>query len=614
VGTTVAVAPSGFAPEEVEVRTIAETDGQRLRVDPVAHSHRGQVSVLAGQEVDDRAEVAGLWRPIIVRGAPTIDQPDVGGMVRIEGASGIDVSGVAFVRMGQQPELLRPAIYIVDQPIMSTFEGNTFFDSRHGCVHVRRASNLIFRDNVAVGVEGHCFARITAIARDNTLADNVVMGIEPPAVEAIDSWRSANDDDKLRPEDAQTPAAFYWRHPLNVFTGNRAAGGTDALGYWLEVPGSETDYDGEPIEPLTTGVETFQDNVAHSFASDEPLDLSATDDTLPATGFRLSRTSSVGLGDRSRLGPMLFYNITNAALDIDSGATVSDLVAVENRVAVDDETSGTNLIFSGGFIAGWRDAPPSREWSGEVDAPTGVVVRSAHHHWIGATFANFEASGDSPFGRAFVFDPSRSLYGTVTRDLAFENAERYGARDRNEIGWAMTDIDGTLLGTPGSLAFPGESESRRPELFDISGCEAAAVEGAVVCPFGVVPMTYARNDPRWDVSLDGGDAVTMQRETTYAMRPDVVYDVAPNRTTWEVNVQFQSAFAPEQGVRLRFPGTTVRAWEGGANPNRSAPAPVVNTEELQLSADTTTVWVDGDSTVVRIVVGESIVVCADEGC
>ena len=158
------------------------------------------------------------------------------------------VTGVDIRNFGQQGDLGRYPIHfhVCGDVSGSSVTKNCIRKSNQRCVVVHATDNLLVQDNVAFSNAGHCFMLEIGIERGNTFNRNLGAATMLP-VKAAPGGSDKN------------PAIFWISSPMNMFTGNVAAG-SEGPGIWIEL-GIKGDLPGDPKrEPLLH----FEDNTAHS--------------------------------------------------------------------------------------------------------------------------------------------------------------------------------------------------------------------------------------------------------------------------------------------------------------------------------------------------------------
>lgn len=253
-GDRIVVASSDFDPNHAEEAIVSGGAGKSVELgSPLKYRHWGMVQSIAGQSVDERAEVGLLSRNIVIRGDPSSENGFGGHVMSLPGAS-MKVEGVELYRMGQAGVLARyPLHWHVAGSVAGQYvRSNSIWHTMQRCVTVHGTDDALVANNVCYDHRGHGYFLEDGAESGNTFDHNLglVARVPDPAQRLLDS-------DK-------TPATFWITNPDNVYTGNHAAGSV-GFGFWYALPAAPTGLStGEPDSPRYTPLGEFKDNVAHS--------------------------------------------------------------------------------------------------------------------------------------------------------------------------------------------------------------------------------------------------------------------------------------------------------------------------------------------------------------
>jgi cell surface hyaluronidase len=254
--------------EYVEQHVIREVQGRRLLLEePLRVGRVGRVHVIAGHDVDLRAEVARLTRRIKVQGDAASDDPSspdhaFGGHVILTQGARARIHGVEFTRMGQLGLVGRYPLHLHMLGSGGTevhVSGSSIHRTYNRCLTIHASDGAIVRDTVAFDAVGHCFFLEDGSERGNLLEGNLALMIKRPPPEAA----------LLPSEDhALGPAAFWITHPDNRLIGNVAAN-SQGTGFWYALPERPTGMSAHhpeyaDVRPRQAPLGVFRDNVAHS--------------------------------------------------------------------------------------------------------------------------------------------------------------------------------------------------------------------------------------------------------------------------------------------------------------------------------------------------------------
>lgn len=480
-GDHLALAPSGFDPEQAEKITLAAvTEGGRTLTltAPLRFSHHGEVT----RGIDERAEVGLLTHNLLIRGSD--DSAAVGragGVMDTRGGT-LQISDAEFTALGERGVLGRYPVhfhlagdaqgsFVQRSSIHHTFNRCV---TLHGTQHVRLAQNVTYDD------VGHCFFLEDGNERQNLLEGNLALLARP-----------APPGDAILESDLQ-PSLYWISNPDNVLHGNVAAGAAHS-GFWYNLlehgsgPGAS-----EALWPRRTELGGFYGNVSHSNTynglfvdnlKNPPGVLAPPNYEPPAlavfrdlTAYK-NRRRGVWLRGRNMLV---------------TGARLADNAIGATFAAADTALSDSVVVGETDNLTG----PPKPDEPGTplrgfefYDGP--VQVR-------GVRFENFQSDGQRQAGAlgALRFSPFFTHPQSSASALSFVNAQpvlleahplrpRPGNDDQGTDGYRNTvflDQDGSVTGTPGT------SVTLDTPWFGGPDCTAHPAWGALSCPglFGSV--------------------------------------------------------------------------------------------------------------------------------
>jgi len=254
VGDRLVVAPSGFDPTEAEEVTVtAVEDGIIHFVPELQYDHWGEVQVIAGHEIDERAEVACLTRNIVIQGDEASDQSNFGGHLMFRPGTTIHIEGVELNRMGQKGHAGRYPIHWhqAGDRRGDYARGNSIHHSYHRAIVVHGTSNVLVEENVSFDVWSHAYVPSEdGSERGNRFVGNLGILIRPLA--QADYAFPANVPGGTS-QSENRPAVFWMRSPDQSLIGNHAAGVIDGMGFFFDGPGQNAKWSG-----------VFAANTAHS--------------------------------------------------------------------------------------------------------------------------------------------------------------------------------------------------------------------------------------------------------------------------------------------------------------------------------------------------------------
>jgi G8 domain len=481
-GDRIVVASSDFDPlqaEELVVQSAVtgSAAGTTLTIGtPLKNMHYGLQQTVAGQTVDERAEVGLLTHNIVLRGDSTSLTTGFGGHLMIMNGATAHIEGVEITLMGQRHRLARypvhwhmasdvPGQYARDNAIWRTF---------NRCLTIHGTHQLTVERNVCYDNVGHGIFMEDGIEHGNTVQSNLVMLTRTP-VSGQEVLASDNS------------AASYWiTNPDNTYRDNVAAG-SQGHGFWFAMPNNPTGLSTTTaIFPRRTPLRAFANNVAHSNRRNglhvddganpdgttstsnfsprsDPANGSSPIQVADFTGFVAYKQAQRGVWLR---GSNL--RLTHAILaDNGIGATfASSETFVQDALFVGETANkGASTLLSASFpIRGYEF------YDGRVGAER-------------VTFANYVSNATRPasglgFNRSNGFPVSSGNYAT---GLTFVNAngvylENPKADKDGDKAAIILDTDGSLSGAAGSFVV-----ANNPILVSAS-CTSRTEWNSYVCP------------------------------------------------------------------------------------------------------------------------------------
>ncbi len=260
VGDRIAVASTDFNPTFSEVFTITSVQGSTIGLNsPTEFAHWGRVQTVAGQSVDQRAEVALLSHNVTVEGEQATSSGGFGGQIMVMAGSQARIAGVELTRMGQKSALRRYPIHfhLVGDGSQMYVKNSSIHHTFNRCITIHGIQNLTVSGNTCYDHIGHGIFFEDGSETGVRLSDNLSFRTrKPPAGQGI------------LLSDEQSPASFWITNPNNAITGNVAAG-SDGMGFWLAPPKHVTGLSAKlssytSLRPATTALGTFRNNTAHS--------------------------------------------------------------------------------------------------------------------------------------------------------------------------------------------------------------------------------------------------------------------------------------------------------------------------------------------------------------
>ena len=253
-GDRLVIAPSGFDPTEAEEVTVTSVTNGLMEFTPaLKHDHWGELQVIEGHEIDERAEVACLTRNIVIQGDEASEASSFGGHLMFARGAVVHIEGVEFRRMGQKGHAGRYPIHwhLAGDQRGDYARGNSIHHSYHRAVVVHGTSNVRVEGNVVYDIWSHAYVPSEdGSETGNRFADNLGMLIRRLAPE--DYAFPANAPSGTS-QSENRPAIFWMRNPDQTLVGNHAAGVVDGMGFMFDGPG---------LAAKWTGV--FSRNTAHS--------------------------------------------------------------------------------------------------------------------------------------------------------------------------------------------------------------------------------------------------------------------------------------------------------------------------------------------------------------
>ena len=527
-GDKLVVASSDFNGDQAEVVTVSGASGNTVNFTPaLKYSHYGQTQSVAGQTLDERAEVGLLTRNVVVQGEMSSSAPGFGGHIMLmDGAQG-RFENVELTHMGQQGIARRYPIHfhLLGDAGSSYVRGVSLHDLFNRCVTIHGTNNLRVQNNVAYNTIGHCFFMEDGAETGNTLENNLGLGTQRPDT---DHGQTA-----VLPSDAgyPGPATFWITNPANTLRGNVAAGG-DGVGFWYALPQHPTGLSaagGTNVWPQHSALEVFSGNVAHSYGS-FGLDVDHGPNPDGTTGTTYYDPRATPSDPKSAAVPARFegftaYKIRNQGVWMrGSNLTLTGATLADNAIGATFAASNTGI--EGGLVVGESantGTPESWETKGEggrslpmpwdADFPIrGFQFYDGPVHASGVTFANFtpngqrQASGLSYLRQdAFTVSPQNFAQGVKFVNANPVYIEDPAADKDGDKAMVFLDQDGSVGGQAGAFI-----TANSPLLHDAS-CSFRAGWNSYLCParpYGQLWLSAVDAASPGSVTLSQGGAST----------------------------------------------------------------------------------------------------------
>ena len=258
-GDRIVLAPSGYDVNETEELTVTGVTGRSVSFSPALRfAHHGEVHATErGKTLDMRAEVGLLSRNVVIQGDAASDAIRFGGHVMVMEGGFARLSGVEFVRMGQQglkgryPFHWHAAGDVAGQWIRDSTVHHSF--QRAFAAH--KSHNALVENNVAYHVANHAYVFAEdGDERGNRFEGNLGLYVYPPETLAF-----AVDDDRFRPsgQNGDRPGVFWGRSPNHILVGNHAAGTANGSGFFID------SHEAKEIQAITADA-VFVGNRSHT--------------------------------------------------------------------------------------------------------------------------------------------------------------------------------------------------------------------------------------------------------------------------------------------------------------------------------------------------------------
>ncbi len=501
-GDRIAVASTSFEASEAEDVVIEDVRGTVVTLAaPLRFAHWGELQTVAGQALDERAEVGLLSRNLVVRGDDASARTGFGGHIIVFAGGSAQIEHTELTRVGQTGRLARYPIhwhmngstsgqYARDNSIWRTF-------SR--CLTVHGTHDVTVSRNVCYDHIGHGYFLEDGIETRNTFEGNLGMLTRvPPAGR------------RLIASDA-TPATFWITNPDNTFRANHAAG-SQGFGFWFGLPEHPTGLSATTaVWPTQTPLREFRGNVAHSnghsglHVDDGPTTVG---DGLRTMWYRPRQVPGAANSPAVKADFRDFTAWKNAFRGAwirgDSMAMTGAVIA-DNRIGV--IFASPSAAFERALVVGESD---NRTASPNPTYPIhGFEYYDGVVHASDVTFANFVPNGSRAAGAlGLEFDNAAIVNaGNWAKGLRFVNANevafpRAPTADGDK-GTVFQDRDGSVTGFAGGTVVADNpllidaSCTRRAE-WNAAACRSRYV-GLAITAFAhwepkVAPLTVRRDD------------------------------------------------------------------------------------------------------------------------
>ena len=451
-GDWVVVAPSGFEPSEAEHRQIERVTGQTIHLaTALLHPHFGELQTIAGQTVDERAEVALLTRNITVAG----DGPELegaprsadgqGGHIMVMAGGAAYVQGVELVNMGRRGKQGQYPIHwhLSGRVAGQYIRHSSIWRSNNRCVTVHGTQELLVEQNVCFDHIGHGYFLEEGAETGNRIHGNLGLLSRQP-----------NPADQLIPSDSR-PATFWITNPDNSLIGNVAAG-SEHFGFWYALPERPIGMSaGQPNRPSRTPLLAFRDNVAHS-NHQTGLHVDDGPDDSGREVVTMYRPSDAAM-DGSPLRPAVFEGF-RAYKNRNRGVWLRGQMHFLNRPVLADNHIAATFASVESYLT---EALVIGRTNNRIGADARQLYRGFEYYDgpVGArdvTFVGFTGSGDIPssalgFNRHNAFSVSTAsrsddLRFLDSRELYLETPQPDRDGDKSAV---FMDGSGSLTGTAG---------------------------------------------------------------------------------------------------------------------------------------------------------------------
>ena len=254
-GDQLVIAPSGFEPAQSEAVTVTSVVDSVIHFDPpLRHDHWGELQVIEGHRVDERAEVACLSRNIVIQGDAASEALEFGGHLMFCPHTTVHLEGVEFYRMGQKGLAGRYPIHwhLTGDHEGDYARGNSIHHSYHRAIVTHGTSNVLVENNVSYDVWSHA-----VVPSENGLeSGNRFIGNLAVLTRRLDqrdfAFRGRSPGGGGSSQSEGRPGAFWMKSPDAVLVGNHVAGVVDGMGFYYDGPGPNERWTG-----------AFSNNTAH---------------------------------------------------------------------------------------------------------------------------------------------------------------------------------------------------------------------------------------------------------------------------------------------------------------------------------------------------------------
>lgn len=268
VGDEIVIAPTDFSAHEAETRFIVSVSsgGQISLSDPLEYQHWGSVEGYNNGKglswiLDERAEVFNLRRNFRIQAeSDGLTASLIGGHVMVDSGFAY-IDNVEFSQLGQAGISGRyPLHFHLGGDSEGEFVRNCSIHRAFSrCVVIHQTSNLEIERNSCFDHFGHGFFLEDGNEQGNRIIGNIGVLSKRP-MEGTDLLVSDIDGDLLR---FAPPATFWISHPNNVVLGNVAAG-SEGSGFWMAFVDQTRSGVSPRSNPLFTDTLVFDSNRAHS--------------------------------------------------------------------------------------------------------------------------------------------------------------------------------------------------------------------------------------------------------------------------------------------------------------------------------------------------------------
>ena len=591
VGDRIALTPSDYVWDEVDERTITGIDGNTLQLDAaLTYYHFGELQMIEGIEVDERAEVALLSHNILVQGEEASLETFRGGhMIFLDGST-VHLESIEVTRMGQRGVLGRYPIhwhlardgsgdYVRDSAVHHNFQ-------RSFTIHT--TDNLEIADNVAYDTFGHAFFFEDAVETGNRLLRNLGAMVRRLPEEHRVENPDLDDDhkDRFDAKHDRRSSVFWITSPANYFEGNVAAGAEHGMGFWFDLIRGEDDETMEEIDLRHEPLLSFVGNVAHSISTNNGNNMGYG--PLQA-GSGLSFESIFTIDEDAGepiIEDFMAYKCRNHGIWGEGSQTIDGAILVGNRVAIQNNHFSRIMLVRNSLVVGDSANRPTdasnisrSPFTGTFQGPMGVAYLKGATALESVTFVNFPGTEDDQ-NVVWRVQGQYSKYAHWVDGVRFVDAHPITHYDRDEGALLVfNDLSGDFLGEPGAIIDGSNSEFGQTEACSVMGEDYGDL---MFCPYNVLrPSISGRRGSSTAAGIyferpDGvtDDARASDDNEANQIVPSQEHTVVHGINTSNGRFSLRGNGAPSLWAILEFPSELRYGFYD--NPDRSGDQPVLD--------------------------------------